>query len=267
MPWTAKTRAAAWRRVNAEPDTPRSVIAAELGVSAKALRDLIKEKECETGTQAKRVKRGRPLLAEPRIPLDFLEVARSIARDKVDREKLRGAIRRRMRRKQLRHSLPRYPSEEERLVNSITSLPALTLLLRFTGHPAIRREVVDNLDFEIGPALWAVTDKGSLARQLEGVPGKRIFAQPDGGVRIFAAGKRTKASRLTYAKWSEVALGFRWLTVNKGDPDYPDRAKQMKRATAEGRKLRDGVRRLLRKMRAGRHRELADQITRVLMSA
>ena len=78
MPWTAKTRAAAWRRVNAEPDTPRSVIAAELGVSAKALRDLIKEKERETGTQAKRVNRGRPSHIKPAIPHDFLEIAREV---------------------------------------------------------------------------------------------------------------------------------------------------------------------------------------------
>ena len=244
MPWTAKTRVAAWRRVNAEPDTPRSHIAAELGVSAKALRDLIKEKQRETGTRAKRVKRGRPAHIEPAIPPDFLEVAREV----LDLQ-ARGFPEKRlfsMRRAYLMlfddEELPAKASREMRLLRSVRSSAALALLFRVYGWIGRYENQTGFAELQ-GPAEQVRSEAEALTKEsgITPVSGRRNLW---GGYDALFMTPFAEGSRWVRPPWGEG--GLMWLLTFGVSP----RSITPATASREGRRLRDSLRRTLRKMKA-----------------
>jgi hypothetical protein len=244
MPWTAKTRAAAWRRVNAEPDTPRSVIAAELGVSAKALRDLIKEKEGETGTRAKRVKRGRPLHVKPKIPLDFLEVAREVLdlQAKGFPEKRLASMRRAYLMLFGDEVLPAKASREMRLLRSVRSTAALALLFRVYGWIGRHENQWGFAELQ-GSAEQVRSEAEVLTkgRGIAAVSGRRNLW---GGYDTLFATPFAESSRWVRPPWREG--GVMWLyIIGVSSLSKTDGA-----ILREGRKLRDSLRRTLRKMKA-----------------
>jgi hypothetical protein len=238
MPWTAKTRAVAWRRVNAEPDTPRSVIAAEVGVSAKALRDLIKEKEGETGTRAKRVKRGRPKRRE--IAWDFVHaINRGVGR--LDdwlawQEELRAALRA----KRLGRTLSLY-EDAEAVADAINTPAGLAFVLSLTGDP--RRRESDHLDIVLNESMVSPKPLRSLAQDLSrsATRAERLKFSKDGGkIRIRSQVRLAPWAGLGFGRVSLRELGQASLWFRKVSP-ASDLEKE-----AEGRYLTGVLRREIR---------------------
>ncbi len=187
MPWSSRTRAIAWRRVLAEPDTPRAQIAREIGIDPKALRDLIREKERETGKRIKARKRGRP--KRPAPSADFLAAAHFFETfGKVDlaaREAIRAALRAR------RSGRPRrrYATPASRVIDLLEAPAALALLLTIVGDPQLRRES-DHLDIEYPPEMSA-EDLKQLKRAGIKSGDAKLDKQSDDGWTITTPAKLT----------------------------------------------------------------------------
>jgi hypothetical protein len=247
MPWTAKSRAVAWRRVNAEPDTPRSVIAAELGVSAKALRDLIKEKERETGERLKKRKPGRPRGAQE----DFVAVAEEVLRlyasgfpeDRL--YKMRRAYHRLF---DPVSTLPRASSREEKLLSRVRSPAALGILFRVYGSIMRSEGAFGSADLT-GSKEEIRAQAAAIERRfgVKAIKGNQTLF--DGYAVSFLEPFRADRSRWKRPSWHEAAL--MWWQIS-GELSRQGREGKVSDAALyrAALQLRDAVRRSLRRLRS-----------------
>ena len=245
MPWTTKSRDWAWREVILEPDRPLSAIARDAGVSPKALRDLIAEREKETGISAPPRRRGRPdrritawdlitAINHSVLYFDDEDIDRQLGWRESLREALRG------KRAGKADSLG---TDAESVVASLATPAGLAFVLAITGHPQLRRES-DHISFAIDHPLPPIVLK-DLAQQLarSGAVGQK-FENTKDRIRISTKVRPAPWAPSGYGKVTPLEIGAAALWLRKHPaPSDEEKAK-------EGRYLVGALRRELRRLEA-----------------